>query len=109
MTRGFWRMTVLWLAIACVVAGVPAVASAQISQAELRGVVHDESGGALPGVTTIHQPQCYQSAGGASGRAVDGIRAGAHRAADFNVYWGAGGAVVSAFPVPRRTTRVHGR
>lgn len=52
MTRVLCRMTVLWLALACVVAGAPAV-SAQIVQAELRGVVHDESGGALPGATVV--------------------------------------------------------
>jgi hypothetical protein len=55
--------------------------------------------GALPGVTTIHQTQCYQSAGGSSCRAVAGIQSGAKRAADFNVYWGAGGAVDSVIDV----------
>jgi len=51
--------------------------------------------GALPGVTTIYQTQCYQSAGGASCRPVAGIQSGAKRSADFNLYWGAGGLVDS--------------
>jgi hypothetical protein len=49
MTRGLWRLTLLWLALI----GLPAAASAQISQAELRGVVHDESGASLPGATIV--------------------------------------------------------
>ena len=50
MTRVFWRITVLWLALA---AYLPAAVSAQIMQAELRGIVHDESGAALPGATVV--------------------------------------------------------
>jgi hypothetical protein len=55
--------------------------------------------GALPGVTTIHQTQCYQSAGGASCRPLAGIQSGARRAADFNVHWGTGGLVDSVIDV----------
>jgi hypothetical protein len=55
--------------------------------------------GALPGVTTIYQTQCYQSAGGASCRAVAGIQSGAKRAADFNVWWGAAGLIDSVVDV----------
>ena len=53
MTRAFWRMTVFLLTLIGVLAGIPAGASAQIMQAELRGVVHDESGAALPGATVV--------------------------------------------------------
>jgi hypothetical protein len=55
--------------------------------------------GALPGVTTIHQTQCYQSAGGGGCREQTGIGAGAKRAADMNVYWGTGGLVDSVIDV----------
>jgi hypothetical protein len=55
--------------------------------------------GALPGVTTIHQTQCYQSAGGGGCREMTGITSGAKRAADFNVHWGEGGAVDSVIDV----------
>jgi hypothetical protein len=55
--------------------------------------------GALPGVTTIYQTQCYQSAGGASCRPVAGIQSGAKRAADFNLYWGTGGVIDSVIDV----------
>jgi len=62
--------------------------------------------GSLPGVTTIYQTQCYQSAGGGGCREMTGIGSGAKRAADFNLYWGAGGVVDSVIdathnvPVP---------
>ncbi len=59
---------------------------------------YDNAGG-LPGVETIHQTQCYQSAGGAACRPLAGIQAGAKRGADFNVYWGAGGVVDSVIDV----------
>jgi hypothetical protein len=55
--------------------------------------------GALPGVTTIYQTQCYQSAGGASCRPVAGIQSGAKRSADFNLYWGTGGVIDSVIDV----------
>jgi hypothetical protein len=55
--------------------------------------------GALPGVTTIYQTQCYQSAGGAACRPLAGIQSGAKRAADFNLYWGAGGVIDSVIDV----------
>ncbi|HYC32071.1 MAG TPA: hypothetical protein VEB59_07245, partial [Gemmatimonadales bacterium] len=64
------------------------------------------NGGALPGVTTIFQALCYQAGPGAGCREKDGIAAGAKRAADFNVYWGAGGVIDSVIdathnvPVP---------
>ncbi|MGE0353112.1 MAG: hypothetical protein AB7I33_12170 [Gemmatimonadales bacterium] len=51
--------------------------------------------GELTGVVTIHNTQAYQSVGGSEYRAVEGIKAGAHRAADFNVYWGAAGWIDS--------------
>jgi hypothetical protein len=57
------------------------------------------NGGALPGVTTIYQTQCYQAAGGAACRPVAGIQSGAKRAADFNVYWGTGGVIDSVIDV----------
>ena len=55
--------------------------------------------GALPGVVTIHQTQCYQAAGGGACRPVAGIQSGARRSADFNLYWGAGGLVDSVVDV----------
>jgi hypothetical protein len=56
--------------------------------------------GALPGVTTIFQAQCYQSAGTLGTCApVAGIQSGAKRAADMNIYWGAGGVVDSVIDV----------
>jgi hypothetical protein len=59
----------------------------------------DNAGGGLPGVETIHQTQCYQSAGGSDCRPLTGIQAGAKRAADLNVYWGAGGVIDSVIDV----------
>jgi hypothetical protein len=70
--------------------------------------------GLLPGVTTIYQTQCYQSAGGAACRPLAGIQSGAKRAADFNVHWGAGGVVDSVIdathnvPVPFDATHAAG-
>jgi hypothetical protein len=55
--------------------------------------------GALPGVTTIHQTQCYQAAPGAACRGVAGMQSGAKRAADFNVYWGAAGVIDSVIDI----------
>ena len=55
--------------------------------------------GALTGVTTIFQNKCYHSSQGAGCREHTGILAGAHRAADFNVYWGAGGKIDSVMDV----------
>ena len=55
--------------------------------------------GALTGVTTIYQTQCYQAAGGGGCRELTGVLSGAKRAADFNVYWGAAGAVDSVIDV----------
>lgn len=55
--------------------------------------------GALPGVTTIYQTQCYQSAGGSSCRALMGVLSGAKRAADYNFYWGAAGKIDSVVDV----------
>ncbi len=55
--------------------------------------------GALPGVTTIHQTQCYQSAGGGGCRESTGIASAVKRAADYNVYWGEAGVVDSVMDV----------
>ncbi|HEU5219083.1 MAG TPA: hypothetical protein VFU23_10515, partial [Gemmatimonadales bacterium] len=55
--------------------------------------------GALTGVTTIFQNKCYQSSGGGGCRESTGIMAGAHRAADFNVYWGNAGVIDSVVDV----------
>ena len=59
----------------------------------------NNAGGGLAGVETIHQTQCYQSAGGADCRPLAGIQSGAKRAADMNVYWGAGGVIDSVIDV----------
>ncbi len=55
--------------------------------------------GALTGVTLIHNTQAYQSVGGAEFRPMEGIKSGARRAADFNVYWGSGGTIDSVIDV----------
>lgn len=54
--------------------------------------------GRLTGVTTIFQAQSYQSAQNFY-RQMEGALAGARRAADFNVYWGAGGQIDSVIDV----------
>jgi hypothetical protein len=55
--------------------------------------------GALPGVTTIYQTQCYQAAGGGGCRESTGITSGAKRAADFNIHWGEAGVVDSVIDI----------
>jgi len=55
--------------------------------------------GELTGVTLIHNTQAYQSVGGGGYRPMEGIKSGARRAADFNVYWGAGGLIDSVIDV----------
>jgi len=57
------------------------------------------NGGTLTGVDNIFQSQCYQALGGAGCRPMAGIQSGAKRGADFNLYWGAGGAVDSVVDV----------
>ncbi len=51
--------------------------------------------GALPGVVTIHETKAYQTVGGGEYRPTSGVLAGAFTSADYNVYWGAAGAVDS--------------
>jgi hypothetical protein len=60
--------------------------------------------GALTGVTTISNTQCYQQTGGGNCRPMNGILAGAWRAGDFNVYWGAGGVVDSVIDITHNVT-----
>jgi hypothetical protein len=55
--------------------------------------------GALTGVTTIYNTQCYQSGPGSGCRQMNGVLSGAWRAGDFNVYWGAGGVIDSVIDV----------
>jgi hypothetical protein len=50
--------------------------------------------GALTGVTSIWEDRSYQTTNNVY-RVVEGMLGGAARAADFNVYWGAGGLVDS--------------
>ncbi len=71
------------------------------NQANFTGtpVTNYNNAGELSGVVTIHNTQAYQSVGGAEYRPVEGIKAGAHRAADFNVYWGSGGRVDSVIDI----------
>ncbi len=65
----------------------------------------NNNAGELPGVLTIQHPQSYHQVGGEF-RAIEAALAGAVRAADYNVYWGAGGLVDSVIdlthnvPVP---------
>jgi hypothetical protein len=54
----------------------------------------NNNAGELPGILTINNPQSYHQITGAH-RVVEAVLAGAARAADFNVYWGAGGLVDS--------------
>jgi hypothetical protein len=54
--------------------------------------------GELPGVVTIQNPQSYTQVE-AGYRRVEAVLAGAVRAADFNVYWGAGGLVDSVIDI----------
>ena len=58
--------------------------------------------GRLPGVDTIFHPSGYITAPSRPGRDVDAILAGVTRAADFAVYWGAGGAVDSVMDLTHR-------
>ncbi len=62
-------------------------------------VTNFNNAGELSGVVTIQNTQAYQSVGGGEYRPVEGIKAGAHRAADYNVYWGSGGAIDSVIDV----------
>ena len=55
--------------------------------------------GRLTGVTLLHNTQAYLSVGGAEYRPMEGIKSGARRAADFNVYWGGAGAIDSVIDV----------
>jgi hypothetical protein len=54
--------------------------------------------GAIAGVTIFH-PQSYSSIPNTPGRLIEGVLATVVRAADFRVYWGAGGAVDSVVDV----------
>ncbi len=54
--------------------------------------------GELPGVLVIHNPQSYETIQ-TTFREIEGVGSGAKRAADYNVYWGAGGAVDSVIDV----------
>jgi hypothetical protein len=65
--------------------------------------------GELPDVAVIHQDLSYQTVNNVW-RVVEGVLGGAARAADFDVYWGAGGTIDSVIdvthnvPVPFGTT-----
>ncbi|MEZ4411634.1 MAG: hypothetical protein R2910_01445 [Gemmatimonadales bacterium] len=54
--------------------------------------------GELPGVVVIHTPASYETIQ-TTFRTWEGILSGATRAADYNVYWGAGGTVDSVIDV----------
>jgi hypothetical protein len=54
----------------------------------------NNNAGELPGVLTIQNPQSYNQTDGTF-RVTEASLGGATRAADFNVYWGAGGLVDS--------------
>jgi len=67
--------------------------------------VNGNNAGELAGVAVIHQDLSYQTVNN-NYRNIEGVLGGAARAADFNVYWGAGGLVDSVIdathnvPVP---------
>lgn len=69
--------------------------------------------GELEGVSAVYQNRAYYNSP-ATYRNVEGILGGAARAADFNVYWGAGGTVDSVVdvthnvPVPFSADRIGG-
>src|SRR4051812_7802662 len=54
--------------------------------------------GGLTGVAAIHEDRSYQTIDNVW-RNIEGVLGGAARAADFNVYWGAGGVVDSVIDV----------
>jgi hypothetical protein len=54
----------------------------------------NNNAGELPGVATVWNPQAYNQITG-SYRVIEAMFGGAVRAADYNVYWGAGGLVDS--------------
>ncbi len=54
--------------------------------------------GGIEGVATIHEDHAYQTTQN-TWRGVEAVPGGAARAADFNVYWGAGGHVDSVIDV----------
>ena len=58
----------------------------------------NNNAGELPGVLTIQNPQSYTQVDGGY-RRVEAVLAGAVRAADFKVYWGAAGKVDSVIDV----------
>jgi hypothetical protein len=70
------------------------------------GATDNNNAGELPGVLTIQNPQSYHQVSG-NQRAIEAILGSATRAADINLYWGAGGVVDSVIdithnvPVPR--------
>lgn len=54
--------------------------------------------GELPGVAVIHRSMSYET-NQTTWRQVEAVGAGAKRAADYNIYWGAGGLVDSVIDV----------
>jgi hypothetical protein len=58
----------------------------------------NNNAGELPGVLTIQAAQAYNQYNG-DYRVIEAVLSGAVRAADFNVYWGAGGVVDSVIDV----------
>ncbi|MEO8199776.1 MAG: hypothetical protein ABI679_04570 [Gemmatimonadota bacterium] len=61
--------------------------------------VNFTNAGRLTGVASILNTMAYETAIGAEYRPVEGIKAGAHRGADFNVYWGAAGHIDSVIDI----------
>jgi hypothetical protein len=66
-------------------------------------VVNFDNAGELPGVENIFQDRSYQTINNIW-RNMEGALGGAARAADFNVYWGAGGTVDSVVDVTHNVT-----
>jgi hypothetical protein len=58
----------------------------------------NNNAGELPGILTIQNPQSYHQVSG-TWRTIESALAGAVRAADFKVYWGAAGAIDSVIDV----------
>ena len=55
--------------------------------------------GQLTGVTKVYRPMAYSNLTGLNWRGFEAMLGGAVRAADFNVYWGAGGVVDSVVDI----------
>jgi hypothetical protein len=78
--------------------GNPANFTTQTVNTALPNSTGWNNAGELPGVLVVHSPASYETIQ-TTFRQIEGINSGAWRAADYNVYWGAGGFVDSVIDV----------